>query len=185
MRRGNIFSAATDILDLDTFTMYHELIPSALSSVRPRCREYLFLHHPTCLFALETTTLYSMSSLEICVRCRHRAIGPGEIHGLVGSSVAVPRSDLEMLQALELDFSVAVSQRVSTPSILLGIARFLNHDCNPNAQLVRVTRQSWIVKATRSIAVGEEITVDYGNHYFGIDNHECACASCSHTRAAY
>lgn len=63
-------------------------------------------------------------------------------------------------------------------SLFMGPARFANHDCGANAKLV-ITGQAGIdIVAVRNINVGEEITVTYGENYFGEDNCECLCQSC-------
>lgn len=76
------------------------------------------------------------------------------------------------------DFSIVVSSRNRMTSLFMGPARFANHDCGANAKLV-ITGQSGIdIVAVRSIDVGEEITVTYGDNYFGEDNCECLCQTC-------
>ena len=59
---------------------------------------------------------------------------------------------------------------------LLGLARFVNHDCAPNAVLFDLSDQ-WTVEAhdTQTIQAGDKITVNYGSNYFGRGNGSCLC----------
>lgn len=54
-----------------------------------------------------------------------------------------------------------------------NLLRFLNHSCRPNAFL-RIIRNRVEVYAGRDIAIGEEITVDYGETPHG-GGMRCAC----------
>ena len=59
--------------------------------------------------------------------------------------------------------------------IVMGPARLVNHDCNPNARFARSGENSLDVIAIRDIPMGSEITVDYGHGYFAKE--ECRCKS--------
>jgi SET domain-containing protein len=61
-----------------------------------------------------------------------------------------------------------------------GVARFINHSCNPNleTQKVRVGSETRVgLFALRDIAVGEELTYDYQFAYFGSEPWKCLCRS--------
>ena len=62
--------------------------------------------------------------------------------------------------------------------MFLGPARFANHDCDSNARLKPQGDDSMMVFALKNIEIGEEITVSYGDNYFGPDNCECLCHTC-------
>lgn len=76
------------------------------------------------------------------------------------------------------DFSLVVSSRSKSTSLFMGPARFANHDCGANAKLMTTGQAGIEIVATRSIEPGEEITVTYGESYFGDDNCECLCRTC-------
>ncbi|PWN51616.1 hypothetical protein IE53DRAFT_43686 [Violaceomyces palustris] len=75
------------------------------------------------------------------------------------------------------DFSVISSSRKGCSQLLLGPARFVNHDCNPNSEFYRLGPQM-IFKIIRPVARNEEITTYYGDNYFEWANSECMCATC-------
>jgi SET domain-containing protein len=60
-----------------------------------------------------------------------------------------------------------------------NIARYINHSCAPNCEAE--THDSHIlIFATRDIAAGEELTLDYGDEYFDefIRPAGCKCVRC-------
>ncbi|KAF2452292.1 hypothetical protein BDY21DRAFT_266414, partial [Lineolata rhizophorae] len=75
------------------------------------------------------------------------------------------------------EFHVVTSSRNKFSLFFLGPGQFINHNCEGNAELQPVNNGMQII-ATRYIQVGEEITVKYGNHYFGKDNCDCLCTTC-------
>ncbi len=60
----------------------------------------------------------------------------------------------------------------------MGPARFANHDCDANARLMTTGQAGIEIIARRDIDVGDEITVTYGESYFGENNCECLCKTC-------
>ncbi|GAC99275.1 hypothetical protein PHSY_006876 [Pseudozyma hubeiensis SY62] len=75
------------------------------------------------------------------------------------------------------DFSVIRSARKGCSQLLLGPARFVNHDCNPNTEFYRMGA-TMVFKVIRPIHRNEEITTFYGENYFEWGNSECMCATC-------
>ena len=61
--------------------------------------------------------------------------------------------------------------------LLLGLIRFVNHDCKANAELV-IQNDNVTARALRGIEKGEEVTVKYVKDYFGPDSSGCLCRSC-------
>jgi hypothetical protein len=61
-----------------------------------------------------------------------------------------------------------------------NLGRYVNHSCEPNAEAVMRKRRMVFV-AARTIARGEEITVDYGEEYFRhfFKSTGCRCAACA------
>ena len=76
------------------------------------------------------------------------------------------------------DFSIIYSTRVGGMSLLLGPARFVNHDCDPNSRFSTTNKDNVNLILLRDVKIGEEVTVFYAQDYFGVNNQECLCRSC-------
>lgn len=97
---------------------------------------------------------------------------------LSGIQVLITPEEEAALSVRKKDFSIVVSSRSKMASLFMGPARFANHDCGANAKLV-ITGQAGIdIVAVRTINIGEEVTVTYGDNYFGEANCECLCQTC-------
>uniref|UniRef100_A0A060TD63 Histone-lysine N-methyltransferase SET9 n=1 Tax=Blastobotrys adeninivorans TaxID=409370 RepID=A0A060TD63_BLAAD len=141
-------------------------------------RRYFSIYLPDCGFGIEVTNRYRSRSHsnEACVIAR-RAFLPGEeIRYLAGVLVELTEEEEEKLNEGR-DFSIINSSRLGANCLMLGPARFVNHDCDANARFVPSGKQMYI-HAKRPIRLGEEITVEYSKNYFGKRNRECLCATC-------
>lgn len=60
-----------------------------------------------------------------------------------------------------------------------NLARYVNHACKPNAE-AELVRSRMMFRAIKSIAPGEEVTIDYGEEYVELffAKHGCLCATC-------
>ncbi|PLB47116.1 alpha/beta-hydrolase [Aspergillus steynii IBT 23096] len=145
---------------------------------RRHLRKYIQMYLPDSPFEVMTTNRYTITEHEAAI-CARKFIKQGEeIKYLGGTLVPVTREEEQDLDLKRKDFSIVMSSRRKTPSFFLGPARFANHDCNANGRLVTRGSEGMLVMATRDIYTGEEITVSYGDDYFGIDNCECLCLTC-------
>jgi len=141
-------------------------------------RKYISIWLPDCPWEVSTTNRYTIVTQEAAATTR-RFIKKGEtIKYLCGNLVAMTSEEEKDLDLTRRDFSIVMSSRKKTPSLFLGPARFANHDCNANARLVTTGPEGMQVVAMRNIDVDEEITVTYGEDYFGIGNCECLCRTC-------
>ncbi|WWC86217.1 uncharacterized protein L201_001090 [Kwoniella dendrophila CBS 6074] len=75
------------------------------------------------------------------------------------------------------DFSIVWSGLKRCYQLFLGPARFINHDCNPNVELLRQGKYVTF-RVLKPIRVGDELTTFYGGDYFGRNNIECLCLTC-------
>lgn len=145
---------------------------------RRHMRKYINIWQCDCPFEVSTTNRYTIVTYEAAITAR-RPIRKGEtIKYLCGNLVAMTPDEEKDLDLTRRDFSIVMSSRKKTPSLFLGPARFANHDCNANAKLITRGSEGMQVVAVRDIDLGDEITVNYGENYFGDDNCECLCGSC-------
>jgi uncharacterized protein len=88
------------------------------------------------------------------------------------SNAAASRMDTKYLFELDERWTVDGSDR-------RNIARYINHSCQPNAE-VRLVRRTLKIFALKRILPGQEITYDYGEEYFDayIRALPCQCARC-------
>jgi SET domain-containing protein len=59
-------------------------------------------------------------------------------------------------------------------TVLRNTARYSNHSCDPNCDIVKTTRTLWLV-ALRAISDGEELTYNYGYAYDPADYTDFPC----------
>lgn len=145
---------------------------------RKHLRRYINIYMPDCPFEVASTNRFTIVSHEAAVTAR-RFIKKGEtIKYLCGVQVIMSPEEEQDIKARKRDFSVVISSRNKAASLFLGPARFANHDCGANARLMTNGLIGMEIIAARNIRVGEEITVTYGENYFGEDNCECLCKTC-------
>ena len=145
---------------------------------RRHMRKYINIWLPDCPFEVTTTNRYTILTHEAAATAR-RLIKKGDaVKYLCGNLVSMTPEEEQDLDLTRRDFSIVMSSRKKTPSLFLGPARFANHDCNANARLVTRGSEGMQVVAVRDIQVDEEITVTYGDNYFGEGNCECLCSTC-------
>jgi histone-lysine N-methyltransferase SUV420H len=141
-------------------------------------RRYVNIYMPDCCFEVTTTNRYTITEHEASITAR-RDINPREeIKYLTGVQVAMTEEQEKSLELGGRDFSLVVSSRKKTRSLFLGPARFANHDCDANAKLSTKGYDGMQIVAVKPIYEGEEITVSYGDDYFGDNNEECLCHTC-------
>ncbi|KAL3477367.1 Alpha/Beta hydrolase protein [Aspergillus californicus] len=173
-------AAECKILNMSGLKRYLAKLPNDREKewFRKHLRKYIQIYLPDSPFEVTTTNRYTITEHEAAI-CARRFVPQGqEIKYLSGTLVPMTKEEEQDLDLKRKDFSIVMSSRRKTPSFFLGPARFANHDCNANGRLVTRGSEGMQVVATRDIYIGEEITVSYGEDYFGIDNCECLCLSC-------
>lgn len=172
--------AESSLLQLAGIKKYFNLLKTEREKedFRRHMRKYINIWLPDCPFEVSTTNRYTIVTHEASTTAR-RPIKQGDtIKYLCGNLVAMTPEEEKDLDLTRRDFSIVMSSRKKTPSLFLGPARFANHDCKANARLVTRGSDGMQVYAVRNIRVGEEITVNYGENYFGEGNCECLCGTC-------
>jgi histone-lysine N-methyltransferase SUV420H len=145
---------------------------------RQHLERYASIYMSDCPFVITATKRYSGNTSESAATARRDIEASKTIKYLAGVQIMVNEKQEEDLVAADNDFSLVVSSRRNTCSLLLGPVRFANHDCNANARLAAVGRAGVQVISVNPIRRGDEITVSYGDDYFGKDNKECLCFTC-------
>jgi histone-lysine N-methyltransferase SUV420H len=139
---------------------------------------YVRIYMPDCPFEVTTTNRYTINEHEASVTAKREIKPREEIKYLTGVQVAMTEEQEKVLELARKDFSLVISSRKKTRSLFLGPARFANHDCDANARLSTKGYDGMQIVAVKHIEVGDEITVSYGEDYFGEDNEECLCHTC-------
>jgi histone-lysine N-methyltransferase SUV420H len=136
------------------------------------------IYLPDCPWEVNTTNRYTIVTHEASVTARRYIKRNESVKYLAGIQVSITPEEEKEIAVRKKDFSLVVSSRSKCTSLFMGPARFANHDCNANAKLMTTSNAGIEIIATRPIEVGEEITVTYGESYFGEDNCECLCKTC-------
>lgn len=149
---------------------------------RKHLRRYVSIYLPDCPIEVSSTNRYTIVTEEASITARRPIRKNESIKYLAGIQVSITAKEEEEMTSRKKDFSIVVSSRSRCASLFMGPARFANHDCRANARLRTAGQAGMEVVATRDIDVGEEITVTYGENYFGEDNCECLCKTCEDGR---
>ncbi|KAI9650364.1 histone lysine methyltransferase Set9 [Ciborinia camelliae] len=145
---------------------------------RRHLKKYINIYLPDCPFEVSSTNRYTVVTHEASIVAR-REIRKGEVvKYLCGIQVIMTPEEEAHISLSRRDFSIVMSSRNKAASLFLGPARFANHDCGANARLMTTGSAGMEIIAVRDIEIGEEITVTYGDSYFGEDNCECLCKTC-------
>ncbi|KAG4425619.1 hypothetical protein IFR04_001316 [Cadophora malorum] len=145
---------------------------------RRHLRKYVNIYLPDCPFEVSSTNRYTIDTHEAAVTARTFIKKGDVVKYLCGIQVIMTEEEEELIKSSRRDFSIVVSSRNKTASLFLGPARFANHDCGANARLMTSGTVGMDIIAVTDIEIGDEITVSYGENYFGEDNCECLCQTC-------
>jgi hypothetical protein len=171
----NTAPAIESILQFPSVLNYLSTMPGHARKFQKQLNLYLKTYLSDCPFNIEATLQYSTTK-EACIIARE-PISIGDIKYLFGILVNLTKEEEKVLERMGRDFSIVKSSRNGRFSLYIGPGRFVNHDCEPNAEF-RSVEGGIKIAAKRNINPDEEITVDYSSHYFGVDNRECRCATC-------
>ncbi|KAJ9500793.1 histone lysine methyltransferase Set9 [Exophiala xenobiotica] len=141
-------------------------------------RKYIAMYQTDCPWEVSTTNRYTITTYEAAVTARRRIRQGDVVKYLRGTLVPLTAEESTDLDMTNRNFSIVVSARKKNSSIFLGPARFANHDCDANGRLVTRGDDGMEVVAVKNIDVGDEITVSYGDDYFGPGNIDCLCHTC-------
>ncbi|KAJ7788676.1 hypothetical protein B0H14DRAFT_2398142 [Mycena olivaceomarginata] len=159
-----------------------------INALATHASRYFGLYHPSSCIEIAHTSRYShrTGKSELCILAT-RILSPGTIITALKGSMA-PLTDDDHMRLIRTDvrhsdtpkdFSIIHSPQMNKDYLFLGPARFsvIQHDCDNNCELSREGKHITF-RVLRSIAIGKEITVHYGDGYFGRENRHCLCTSC-------
>jgi len=135
-------------------------------------RAYIGMCSINCLYEISSTCRYGRP-LEAAIIARARIKRSEPI--VQGLLFPISEEEEYKLKEDEKYFSILQSALTKKLFIVMGPARLVNHDCDPNARFAPSGENSLDVIAIREIPMGSEITVDYGRSYFA--EGECRCKS--------
>ncbi|PHH84092.1 hypothetical protein CDD83_2480 [Cordyceps sp. RAO-2017] len=173
-------AAQKRLLATDGLRRFHDGLKTAQQrdDFRRHLLRYLHIYLPDCPWEVGSTNRYTIVTHEACITARRPIRRNETVRYLSGIQVNITPDEEKEIAVRKKDFSIVVSSRNKCTSLFMGPARFANHDCMPNARLVTTGQSGIEIIASRPIEPGEEITVSYGDGYFGDDNCECLCRTC-------
>ncbi|KAF7865817.1 hypothetical protein EAF04_005982 [Stromatinia cepivora] len=180
----NTTKAEAQLLALPGLNKFQQSLKSEKEKedFRRHLKKYINIYLPDCPFEVSSTNRYTVVTHEAAIVAR-REIRKGEVvKYLCGIQVVMTPEEEAHINHSRRDFSIVMSSRNKAASLFLGPARFANHDCGANARLMTTGSAGMEIIAVRDIEIGEEITVTYGDSYFGEDNCECLCKTCEDNR---
>jgi [histone H4]-N-methyl-L-lysine20 N-methyltransferase len=176
----DVVAAEKELLKLPGIIRYRKSLRSKAKDEHflDHLRKYIYMYQTDCPFEVSTTNRYTITNYEAAVTARKRIKQGETIKYLTGTLVPLSTEESMNLDMTNRNFSIVVNARKKSDQMFLGPARFANHDCSPNGRLIMKGVDSMEVKADKNIGIGDEITVSYGENYFGPDNVECLCHTC-------
>ncbi|KAM4057159.1 SET domain-containing protein [Hirsutella rhossiliensis] len=173
-------AAERKLLATDGLRRFHDGLKTdqERDDFRRHLLRYLQIYLPDCPWEVGSTNRYTIVTHEACVTARRPIRRNETVRYLSGIQVNITPEEEKDIAVRKKDFSIVVSSRNKCTSLFMGPARFANHDCGANARLMTTGHAGIEIIATRAIDPGEEITVSYGENYFGEDNCECLCRTC-------
>lgn len=97
-------------------------------------RSYVASYSPDRTWEISTTNRYKISSYEGAITCRSPIKEHSIIQGLCGTLARVDDEDPVHLALMEQYQSIVHNCASGAECLFLGPARFLNHDCDSNAE---------------------------------------------------
>ncbi|KAJ7878379.1 hypothetical protein B0H14DRAFT_2436687 [Mycena olivaceomarginata] len=188
--------AVDELLALSPIRNYlRQYTQQQINAFATHASRYFELYLPAGGIEIAHTSRYShhTGKSELCVVAT-RALSSGTvITALKGSMAGLTDEEYTRLRCTDLrnadirrDFSIVHSSHRDKNYLLLGPTRFVNHDCANNCELFPQGKDIISLRVLRPIAIGEEVTVHYGDAYFGRKNRHCLCSTCeNHRRGGY
>ena len=175
----NLQEAEENLLAADEFQRFLNTLSTSNKKavLLEHLRLYVDLWRTDMPCEVSTTNRYAKDTIELKITAQDSISSSQVIKGLVGTMIGLNKEKADRLVKANKAISlVHLNQHLC---FFLGLACFVNHDCEPNAKLeADFSRLLITVRAIKNIKSGQEITVEYGKNYFRLGNKECLCATC-------
>ncbi|KAH8915554.1 hypothetical protein BT69DRAFT_1341122 [Atractiella rhizophila] len=183
---GSLLHAADEFMRITKIASKFRMATS--SQIKAHVIRYLRLFQPSIGFKLAVTTRYrtlpQTGGVADLTAIATKEWRQGDTIPLIGA--LAPVSEDQAKEFISEHCSSIMQDGKKNNHILLGPARFVNHDCHPNASLMyrevagESSAKTQAVLVTRTIAKGMEILVRYSKDYFvGEDGKKtCKCDTC-------
>ena len=150
------------------------------AGLREHLRKYLIGFTDEGGFKIASETRYSMEGFQGAkVLSTKRSDRGDKIKNLVGSSRVITDDFEKQLGVQKVDTSCIIeSSRTKSAMVVIGPISFVNHDCSPNCRFEVLPNNLVGLQAIKAIQAGDELTISYGENYFGRENKSCECATC-------
>ncbi|KAI5852657.1 hypothetical protein DFP73DRAFT_589730 [Morchella snyderi] len=178
VRNKNTSGALNKLMELNGVKQFLNKVLYKNPNAEADFMKYLSMYASDSPFEVGSTNRYNPLAPEACIIARRNFHRGDTIKYLTGAMVPMTPSEEDEFAGSQADFSIIYSSRVGGMSLLLGPARFVNHDCEPNAKFVTTNKENVTLIVERDIELGDEITVNYADDYFGVGNRECLCRTC-------
>lgn len=148
------------------------------SLFRDHLHVYSLLFHPSTPFEIR----YNSRLSEFTKKSEYSLVATRNIpkdtliSNCLATLIKISHDQDKVLRDSNNDWSILTSLTTGT-RIFLGPARFANHDCDNNVQLER-TQNHVYFRTKQWITPGQEVLLNYGNHYFSENNENCFCLTC-------
>ncbi|KAJ2656524.1 histone lysine methyltransferase Set9 [Coemansia sp. RSA 1200] len=151
-----------------------------VAGFRAHASRYLTMYLPDAGYEIGETWRYRAvtGTSEAKVVATKRFMLGSTIRLCTGGVAQLSAAEIERMEREQADFSVIWWSKKNSMYLLLGPARFVNHDCDANCRFTAQGADAICLQAQRTIEPGDEITTKYNNDYFGHNNCECLCATC-------
>ena len=105
---------------------------------------------------------------------------------LVGPTSKISKDQERQLTLRGVDTSCMLRSSMSNRvQVIFGPITLTNHSCVPNCEFECLESKMVSLRASRDIEPGEELTIYYGENYFGRNNKGCQCSDCKEKKNGY
>ncbi|KAL7305545.1 hypothetical protein TKK_0002280 [Trichogramma kaykai] len=180
LKTENTEQAISDLMDIvNTYKLTYFYSITKKTTIQYYFKLYLRFFHPDSLVRLVTCTEYSQDNFDgVAVLAKKNIKASTVITELFGLHQNLTKEEENDIVEKQLGFSLVRTSRSRNTKLLLGSIAFVNHSCDANSQYKYKSNHVIVLQTIRDVLDNEELTVFYGDGYFGINNEDCECKVC-------